>query len=95
MSFVLIAHLRAKPGNEEVIASVLRELAAASKDEPGCELYIPSRDAGDPGSFFIYEQYRDEAALEEHRRSTHFERLAVGELFPLIEPSKRAVYDTL
>jgi quinol monooxygenase YgiN len=29
----------------------------------------------------IYEQYRDEAALEAHRASAHFERFAVGGLY--------------
>ena len=71
------------------------ELAQATRQEPGCELYIPCRDPESPSSFLFYEQYRDKAAFEEHGASEHFQRLATGELFGLLESRERVCYETL
>jgi quinol monooxygenase YgiN len=37
--------------------------------------------AGDSSLVMIYEQYRDEAALEAHRASPHFHEHAIGGLY--------------
>jgi quinol monooxygenase YgiN len=95
VSFVLVARIRSKPGNELRVASIFRELASASREEPGCELYIPTRDPEDGASFLIYEQYRDAEDLEDHRATEHFQRLAIGELYDLIESSERALSETI
>ena len=95
MSFVLVVRMKARSGEEERAAALMGELAAATRQEPGCELYIPCRDPEDPGSFLFYEQYRDKAAFEEHGASEHFQRLAVGELFGLMESRERTFYETV
>jgi quinol monooxygenase YgiN len=95
MSFVLVVRMRAKEGEEERAAALMRELAEATSAEPGCELYIPCRDPDDPRSFLFYEQYRDRAAFEEHGASEHFQRLAAGQLFDLLESRERSFYETL
>ena len=46
------------------------------------------------GSFLLYEQYRDKAAFEAHGASEHFQRLAVGKLFGLMESRERTFYET-
>ena len=56
-----------RPDDREEIATILRELAAASRQEPGCVSYIPHRVESDPDTIVIYEQYRDMAALDAHR----------------------------
>ena len=43
----------------------------------------------------IYEQYRDAAAFEEHAQSEHFQTIAAGELFGLMEARERTFYETL
>lgn len=63
------------------IAETLRLLAEASRKEPGCISYIPHRVEDDPDTVVIYEQYRDTKALEAHRASEHFKKLAVGGLY--------------
>lgn len=94
MSFVLVVRMTAKAGEEARAAALAEELAAETRKEPGCELYIPCRDPEDPRSFLIYEQYRDKAASEEHGAAEHFQRLAVGQLFDLMESRDRAFYET-
>jgi quinol monooxygenase YgiN len=95
MAFVLVVRMKAKAGEEDRAVEIIAELAAASRQEPGCELYIPCRDPEDPGSFLFYEQYRDKAAFEEHGASEHFQRLAAGELFGLMDSRERMFYETL
>ena len=95
MSFVLVVRMKVADGNEARVAELIPELATASREEPGCELYIPCRDPEDPSSYLFYEQYRDKAAFEEHGASDHFQRLAAGELFGLLESRERVFYETV
>jgi quinol monooxygenase YgiN len=67
--------------DREAIAEVLRELTAATRKEPGCVSYIPHFVESDPDTIVIYEQYKDEAAVEHHRQSPHFAQYAVGGLY--------------
>jgi quinol monooxygenase YgiN len=95
MSFVLVVRMKVAAGNEERAAEIIPELAGASRAEPGCELYIPCRDPEDSGTYLFYEQYRDQSAFEEHGASEHFQRLAAGELFGLMESRERTFYETV
>jgi quinol monooxygenase YgiN len=95
MAFVLVARMTAREGEEGRAEELIRELAPASAAEPGCVHYIPHRDPEDPRVFVIYEQYRDKPAFEEHGQTEHFQRLAAGELFGLMESRERNFYETL
>jgi quinol monooxygenase YgiN len=95
MAFVLVARLTAREGEQDRAAEIIPELAAASSAEPGNVHYIPHRDPEDPRVFLMYEQYRDKAAFEEHGQTEHFQSIAVGELFPLMEGRERNFYETL
>jgi quinol monooxygenase YgiN len=54
------------------------ELAAASRKEPGCSGYLVARGIEDPTSFALYETWNDQAALEVHYATEHFQRLGVN-----------------
>ena len=95
MSFVLVVRMKVAEGNEDRVAEIVPELAEASRKEPGCELYIPTRDPEDPRTYLFFEQYRDKAAFEEHGTTEHFQRLAAGELFGLMESRERSFYETV
>ena len=73
--------LRFRPEDREEIAGMLRDLTAASRQEPGCVSYIPHVVESEPDTVLIYEQYRDEAARDAHRASAHFQRWAIGGLY--------------
>jgi quinol monooxygenase YgiN len=70
-----------RPDDREEIAQVLRELTRLSRQEPGCVSYIPHSVDGDPDTIVIYEQYKDEAAVEYHRNTPHFATFAIGGLY--------------
>jgi quinol monooxygenase YgiN len=63
------------------IAEILRLLADASRQEPGCVNFIPHQLKEDPDTVLIYEQYLDDQALAAHRESAHFKKYAVGGIF--------------
>lgn len=73
--------MRFRADDREQIAGYLRELTLGSRREPGCVSYIPHVVESDPDTVLIYEQYRDEAAVEAHRASEHFRQFAVGGLY--------------
>jgi len=72
------------PEDHDKVAEVLRPLTEASRKEPGCVSYIPHFVEGDAATVLIYEQYKDEAALEHHRNTPHFQQYAVGGLFQMM-----------
>lgn len=73
--------MRFDPGDHNEIAGILRKLTEASRQEPGCVSYIPHFVEGDLATVVIYEQYADEAAVDYHRNTPHFQQYAVGGLY--------------
>jgi len=97
MSFVLVVKMPlAEEDTRDEALATMRELADATRKEPGCELYIPTQDPENPRAFLFYEQYADKEAFEAHGASPHFQELAVGKLFGLMEsPRERTFYETV
>jgi quinol monooxygenase YgiN len=77
--------LRIDQKDHEKIVEILQSLTEASRREPGCVTYVPHFIEGDNATVLIYEQYKDEAALEHHRSSPHFAQYAVGGLYQLMK----------
>lgn len=77
------------PEDRHEIAEMLKALAEASRQEPGCVTYIPHCVEGEPNTVLIYEQYRDEAAAEAHRHSEHFNKYAVRGLYQKMRDRSR------
>ena len=73
----------ANPGREEAVADAFRKLEAAARQEPGCLMFVVHRHRTDRARFFVYEQYRDDAALAAHRETKHFQEYVVKVLPPL------------
>ncbi len=73
--------MRFQPEDHAEVRSLLQNLGAASRGEPGCVNYVTHFVDGDPTTVVIYEQYRDADALEAHRVSQHFEQYATNGLY--------------
>jgi quinol monooxygenase YgiN len=65
------------------VAGMLRELRDASRREPGVITFDVVRADDDPAQFALYEEYRDQAALDAHGASEHFQRLVVHGIRPI------------
>ncbi len=64
----VVAQIRAKSGHEAEVRKALAALAEPSLNEPGCLKYTVFEDKHYAGSFFTYEEWESEAALDEHLR---------------------------
>ncbi len=69
---VLAVTWMAKNGYESQVAAIFEKLSTESRKEPGCLMYQVHKHKTDPRRFFVYEQYKDDAALEAHRVAPHF-----------------------
>lgn len=92
---VLAVVWQAKEGQEGAVAELFHKLEAASLKESGCLMYIVHRHRTDQRRFFIYEQYQDDAALEAHRNSSHFQHYAVQHLPKIATRTEGELYDPL
>jgi quinol monooxygenase YgiN len=77
--------MRFEAGDRAAVEEILRQLGSASRQEPGCVSFIPHFVEGEPAMVLIYEQYKDEAALEHHRASAHFKKYGSGGLYQLMK----------
>jgi quinol monooxygenase YgiN len=81
-SLTVIAHIRAKPGQESRVRQVLQELLPPTRAEAGCINYDLHQSQTDPALFVFYENWASEAHLEAHSKSPHIQSLrkVAGEL---------------
>ena len=77
---VLAVTWMAKVGKENEVAELFAKLTEESRKETGCAMYQVHRHRTEPRRFFVYEQYKDDAALESHRASQHFLQFAKKDL---------------
>ena len=85
----------AKVGREAEVAEVLAKLTAEARKEPGCAMFQVHRHRTEPRRFFIYEQYKDDAALEAHRNTAHFLQYARKDLPKIADRVEGQLYDSL
>ena len=81
----VIARAVAKPGNEEGLRKVLNGMLSPTRAEDGCSFYRLF-EAREPGLFYFYELWRDEAALNAHVGSVHFKEMQLKLKDLLLEP---------
>jgi len=92
---VLAVTWMAKIGHESDVAGIFSKLTEESRKEPGCVTYQVHRHKTEPRRFFIYELYKDDAALEAHRAAPHFLQYARKELPKIAERTEGNLYEPL
>lgn len=68
-----VAILTAKDSKEAELEALLRDMANASRAEPGNLQYDVWRDRDMAGRFVIVELYADDDAVATHRATAHFQ----------------------
>lgn len=58
------AKVTAKPGSGDELAAILLRAADDLTGDPGCELYLVSREAGQPDRIWVTELWRSQADLD-------------------------------
>ena len=74
----LFARLKAKPGKEKGLRDALMKMVPASRAEAGCVNYDLHVDNNDASVYWVYENWKDEAALAAHTQEPHY--LELGKL---------------
>ncbi|GGC71824.1 putative quinol monooxygenase [Chelatococcus reniformis] len=71
----IVATIKVKPGQEASFEKVAKELQdKVAANEPGCEYYRLHR-APEPATYVFIERYKDQAAIDAHRKTDHFRAL--------------------
>lgn len=88
---ILVVNMKAKDGQEETLRDLLGSTARLSRAEDGCLLYELLEAKKEPGSFIVFEKWRDPVSFKAHQDSPHlkeafssFERLLASP--PSFEP---------
>ena len=93
---MLVAKWTAKEGGGRRVAELSRRGWPSRRGRsPGAASTRGARTRRSRGTFLIFEIYDDQAAFEAHGASEHFQQIAAGEAFPLLESRERAFYETL
>ena len=65
--------VRVKPDmREKFLKAIEHDALGSERDEPGCLRFNVLQDQKDANVYYFYEVYKDEAALEEHRKAPHY-----------------------
>jgi quinol monooxygenase YgiN len=81
----VFAKWQVKEGRLDTVLNLLTEVVKKSKAEEGNLFYKVHQDNAAANTLLLFEGYKDEAALEAHRNSAHFQKIVVGEIVPLLE----------
>ena len=84
MEVFIFARFHARAGNEAAVADALLEVAAASREEPGCVSLQDFQSLRDPQLFYVHSRWKDEAAFENHAQLPHTVRF-LERVEPLID----------
>ena len=80
----VVARWQPVSGAWEAVLAIVAELRPQSLAEPGCLGYEVYQGVDAPGSLLLLERYRDQAALDAHKQSPHYQALVVTRVLPLL-----------
>ncbi|GAB3930940.1 putative quinol monooxygenase [Mucilaginibacter myungsuensis] len=81
----IFAKWQVKEGELDTVLNLISQVAEQSRAEDGNLLYIINQSTTDPNTLLLAEAYQDEAALDAHRASAHFQKIVVGQIVPLLD----------
>ena len=81
---VVVAHWRTTVDSLDTVLGHLAELRPQALAEAGCLGYEAIQSTDDPTTIVLIERYRDDAALDAHVNSAHYQELVVGRIRPLL-----------
>lgn len=88
----IVARIKVKEGQGASFEKVAKELQTqVNANEPDCEFYALHK-SDDPDVYVFIERYKDQAAIDNHRKTDHFRSLGreMGQF--MAEPPKVEVF---
>ncbi|HSU89297.1 MAG TPA: putative quinol monooxygenase [Terriglobia bacterium] len=92
---ILVVRVTIKAGHEDEVLVPFRKLQEETRREPGCIMYLVQRSRDDSRRYLIYEQYKDQAALDAHRASPHFKEYATNGFYRFVEERQAELFDPI
>lgn len=71
-SVIVFASFRAVAEKGDELGELLAWMVENTRREPGCERYDLYRQRGADGAFHLFERYRSNEALDEHRAADYY-----------------------
>lgn len=72
---IVKAELTAKPGNETILEKFLTDMVEKVKQEKNTKTYSLHKSLENPAKYFLFEQYPNKEAFEEHLATPYFAQL--------------------
>lgn len=69
-------------GQLDTVLKLLAEVAKKSIEEEGNLFYKVHQSNSDANTLILFEGYKDQAAVEQHRNSSYFQQLVIGQIIP-------------
>lgn len=82
----IVARIKAKPGLEARMQQDLISLLTPTRTELGCITFDLLKDTTDPTIFVLYENWKDQAALDAHFQQPYVKRVLQAYEETLAEP---------
>ena len=81
----VFATWRVREGQLENVLKILRTVSEESRKENGNLFYRIHQSTSDKNTLILFEGYKNETAIADHRDSVHFQELVLGQIVPLLE----------
>lgn len=78
----IFAKWQVKEGQLDTVLTLLAEVARNSSKESGNLFYKVHQSNTDKNTLVLFEGYKDQAAVEEHRNATYFQQVVIGQIVP-------------
>jgi quinol monooxygenase YgiN len=95
MAFVVAAIWKAKEGEEKRVEDTIRLMTPLSRAEEGNLFYQAQVSPEDPRTFFLYEQYVDEAGYDAHKATSYFQENVFDYIIEYLEERSVKTYTTI
>ncbi|NMH27131.1 putative quinol monooxygenase [Flavobacterium silvaticum] len=81
----LIVKWKIKESGTARVLELLQQMATETKKEKGNIFYNIYQSEDNPNELFLHERYTNPQALEDHKNSTHYNKIVAEQIIPLLE----------
>lgn len=70
-TIIITGHIQIQPAKRAKAIAIAQQMSAASETEAGCRTYRFWADLADPNTFFLFEEWENQDALDHHFQTAH------------------------
>jgi quinol monooxygenase YgiN len=93
--FTVVAHIKAKPGQEQQVKEALLALVGPTRRESGCVRYDLHQSLENSGHFLFYEHWQSRQTLEDHLQQPHIQEFLRRSEVLLAEPVALSFWEVI